>query len=184
MSKQATKIRGRGRKTDAVTSLNDKLSKTKAVFFTDYRGLTHQQLEALRKSLKKVQAEYLVAKNTLIKIALKNWNAEALTSLEKHLNNPTATLFTFGDEIAAIKELAKFIKNMQLPKIKAGYFAGSVATESDFTRLATLPEKPVLLATLCMRMMSPLYGLQYALSYNLRQLATVLSNVKDKKGSN
>jgi len=60
----------RQRKIEAVNALQEKLQAAKAFFFTDYRGLTHKQLEDLRKSLKKVSAEFIVAKNTLLKLAI------------------------------------------------------------------------------------------------------------------
>ncbi len=177
------------RKADTVVSLKEKLAKTKALFLTDYRGLTHQQLEQLRKALKKVEAEFLIAKNTLLRIATqslektgnKQFNNEAIEQLSNELNNPTATLFAYGDEISAIKELANFIKNAQLPKIKVGLFSGKLATEADFTRLASLPTRDVLLATLAGRLKSPIYGLHYVLEWNLQKFVTVLGNVKSKK---
>lgn len=167
------------RKIDSVAQLKQKLEKAKSFFLTDYRGLTHQQLEQLRKGLKKVEAEYLVAKNTLLKLAIKSFDK----AFESELKNPTATLLAYGDEIAPIKELANFIKNAQLPKIKLGFFAGRVATESDFKQLATLPTKDILMSNLVSRLQSPISGFHYALNWNLRRFVTVLDNVRSKKGN-
>ncbi len=180
---QAIKIRGKQRKTETVDSIKEKLTRTKTFFVTEYRGLTHQQMEQLRRALKKVEAEYLVAKNTLLKLALDNSKIklENIKTITDELKNPTATFFAFGDEIAAIKTLAQFIKNVQLPKIKIGFFDGITATEADFNKLATLPTMEVLLATLVVRLKSPIYGLHYAMSWNLRKLVTVLGNIKEKK---
>ncbi len=180
---QAIKIRGKQRKIETVDSIKEKLTRTKAFFVTEYRGLTHQQMEQLRRALKKVEAEFLVAKNTLLKLALDNSKIklENIKTITSELKNPTATFFAYGDEIAAIKTLAKFIKTVQLPKIKIGFFDGKSATEEDFNKLATLPTMEVLLATLVVRLKSPIYGLHYAMSWNLRKLVTVLSNIKDKK---
>lgn len=179
------------KKIDNVATLKDKLGKTKALFLTDYQGMTHKQMETLRKALKKVQAEFVVAKNTLLKLALENqapknpqaggFPGQAIQQLEAELKNPTATLLAFGDEIAAIKELAAFIKNTQLPKIKLGFFWGKLATQTDFNKLATLPPREILLAMLVGRLQSPISGLHYALSWNMRRLVTVLNNVKGKK---
>lgn len=172
------------KKADAVEKLAQKLQKAKTFFLTDYRGLTHQQLETLKKALKKVEGEFVVAKNTMLRIAMKK-NAKmenaTMQELDNELKNPTAALFAYGDEIAAIKELAKFIKSTQLPKIKIGFFAGNKATAADFTKLASLPTRDILLATLAARLKSPIYGLHYAMSWNLRKLVTVLGNIKDKK---
>lgn len=181
MEKQTKKLKLNAKKVETVAKLKEKLEKTKALFLADYRGLTHQQLESLRKTLKKIGAEFVVAKNTLLKIAIRQLDNKAIEQLEPKLKNPTATLFAFGDEIAAIKEVARFIKSVQLPKIKIGFFAGKIATEADFQKLATIPTRDVLLATLVIRLKSPLYGLHYALRWNIQRLATVLENIKGKK---
>lgn len=164
-----------------VENITKKLQASKTVFLTDYRGLTHPQLETLRRSLKKVQAEYVIAKNTLLKIAFGGWNQEVQKSMEPELKNPTAALIATGDEIAAIKTLADFIKTTQLPKIKIGFFAGKSATAADFQKLASLPTREVLLATLAARLKSPIAGLHYSLNWNLQKFVTVLNNVKSKK---
>ena len=173
------------RKMEAVEVLKAKLQKAKAFFLTDYRGLTHKQLESLRKSLKKVEAEYLVAKNRLFNLALKSEEVKLVTEvknkLAEALNNPTATLLALGDEIAAIKTLATFVTANQIPKIKLGVFSGGLASETDFQKLATLPTRNVLLATLVNRLQSPIYGLHRGLNWNLQKFVTVLENVKNKK---
>ncbi len=168
---------------EAVESLKTKLQKAKSFFLTDYRGLTHKQLETLRKTLKKVEAEYLVTKNRLLKLALENSKIQMsnVKDLAQELNNPTATLLAYGDEIAPIKELFNFIKNAQLPKIKLGIFSGKIASESDFKTLASLPTKDVLLATLAFRLQSPISGLHYALRWNLQRFVLTLEAIKGKK---
>lgn len=169
------------KKIDIVTKLKEKLDKAKSVFLTDYRGLTHQQLEDLRKSLKKIEADFAITKNRLLKIALKDWNNNIIDQFEEHLKNPTATLFSYGDEIAPIRQLSKFIKNFQLPKIKIGLFEGKLATAADFKKLASLPSREILLSTLIARMQSPISGLQYALNWNVQKLVIALNQIKDKK---
>lgn len=174
------------RKTDIVADLSDKIAKAKTFFLTDYRGLTHQQLETLKKALKKVEGEFVVAKNTFLKIAIGKdariqSNKDAIGKIEEQLKNPTAAFLSFGDEITAIKELANFMKTTQLPKIKIGFFAGNVAAEADFMKLSSLPTRDVLLATLVNRLESPIYGLHHALNWNLQRLVVVLNNIKSKK---
>ncbi len=175
------------KKIDQVKLLTDKIGRAKTFFLADYRGLKHQQLESLRKVLKKVEGEFVIAKNTLLKLSLKKnatMNDDTMSQLENELKNPTATLFAFGDEIAPIKALSDFIKAHQLPKIKIGFFAGKVATEADFAKLASLPTRDVLLATLAMRLNGPIYGLHYALRWNLRRLVIALDQAKSKKVAN
>lgn len=174
---------------DSVKLLKEKLAKATALFFTDYRGMTHKQLEALRKALKKAHAEYIVAKNTLLKIALKEEKKEGftddtITKLSEQLEEPTATLLTYGEEIGAIKTLEAFIKTAQIPRIKIGFFSGKIATVEDFKKLAALPSREILLATLVSRLQSPIYGLHHAMRWNLAQLVYMLDAVGKKKNTN
>lgn len=178
----------KAQKIETVKQLTEKLTKAKTIFLTDYKGITHQQLEGLRKSLAKVEAEYVVTKNTLLSRAMKSLNKaqdkKSIEQLGNELQNSTATLFAYGDEIAAVKILATFIKNTSLPKIKLGLFEGDIATETDFIKLAALPTKEVLLGTLVGRLSGPLYGLHNAASWNIRKLVYALEAVKSKKPAN
>ena len=51
------------KKENAISEIKGNLDRAKAFVLTDYKGLTHKQLEDLRKSLKKVEAEYKIVKN-------------------------------------------------------------------------------------------------------------------------
>lgn len=176
----------KARKHALVADLLQKLSGITALFLTDYRGLTHIQMEKLRRALKKAEGELLVAKNRLIKIALTQWkqgalSPETLKQLTDVLNEPTALLLLKGEEINPIKIISTFINEHQLPKIKIGFLGGNVITEADFKKLATLPPKDVLLTTLVYRLNSPIANLHHALSWNLVKLATVLGNIQKKQ---
>ncbi|OGG04044.1 50S ribosomal protein L10 [Candidatus Gottesmanbacteria bacterium RBG_16_37_8] len=167
------------RKAAIVDLIKTKIDKAKAIFLTDYKGLTHKQLEDLRKNLKTVEAEYVVVKNTLLKISLADKTKK--DELVKMLKDSTAVLFAYGDELSAIKKLADFAKNFSLPKIKIGFMSDTITSQEDFLRLASLPSKEVLLATLVYRLKSPITGFHYALSWNLRKFVTVLNNIKGVK---
>ncbi|OGG14101.1 50S ribosomal protein L10 [Candidatus Gottesmanbacteria bacterium RIFCSPHIGHO2_02_FULL_39_11] len=172
------------KKQDEVKALVLNLEKSKAVFLTDYRGLTHKQLETLRRSLKKVNAKFVVSKNTLLKIALKEGlklDAAATEQFEKELNRETASLLSFGDAIAAIKAFSDFAKISQLPKVKVGVFEGKMTSASDFAKLASLPGREQLLSNLAAGLIGPLYGLHRAAQWNMQTLVIALNNVKEKK---
>ncbi len=169
------------RKIDSVQELTEKMSKAKSIVFADYRGLTHKQLEELRKALRKVQAEFVIAKNTLILKALAV-KEQKITSSDL-LTGPTATLFSYSDEVSGLKEMVKFAKTLSLPKIKFGFLGAQELTEAQVTNLSKLPGKDILLAQLVGQMKSPLYGLHRALNWNLQKFVLVLSAIK-KGGDN
>lgn len=168
------------RKIATVDLLKSKIDQAKAVFLTDYKGLTHKQLEDLRKNLKSVEAEFIVVKNTLLKISLESAKKDK-AELVNMLKDSTAALFAYGDELTAIKKLAEFAKNLSLPKIKIGLMNDKITTAEEFTTLSLLPSRDILLSTFVFRLKTPLSGFHYALTWNLQKFVTVLNNIKNKK---
>jgi large subunit ribosomal protein L10 len=142
----------------AVASLKEKLEKAKSVILTDYRGLTHKQLEDLHKTLRKINAEYVVVKNSLLKIASEGTAAST---------GPTAVLLAYGDELSPLKELFKFIKTYSLPKVKTGTIGQTVYAEAEIARIASLPSKEGLIAQL-----------MFTLNANTQKLAYLLTQIK------
>ena len=169
---------GKQKKIDQVKALTDKLTKAKALVLTDPQGLTHKQLEDLRKKLKQTQGELTVSKNTLMKRALKEVKQTLSDTL---LTGPNATLFVYADEISPLKELVKFLKNAGKGTIKGGLLGAQELTLSDVEKLASLPSRDILLSKLVGQLQAPIYGLHYALSWNIRKLVWALEGVKTQK---
>ena len=168
------------KKIDQVKELTTKLEKAKALVITDYTGLTHKQLEELRRALKKTQAELTISKNTLLK--------RALTDVKKsisdtHLQGATATLFAYADEVAPLKALIKFFKDATHGTVRAGLLGATQLNATEIERLSTLPAREQLLAQLVGQLQGPLYGLHNALSWNIRKLVWTLEAVKSKKSN-
>ncbi len=165
------------RKIDTVNALTDKFGKAKVTVLADYRGLKHKQLEELRRGVKKVNGEFVIAKNRLILRSLGN-NAEAL---KDKLTESTAVLFAYADEVAPLKEMLKFFKNAGIGKTKAGLMGSTVMSDTEVTRLATLPNREVLLGKLVGQLNAPIQSLHYALSWNMNKLVWALNSIKAKK---
>ncbi len=162
------------KKTETVNHITAKVAKAKSIVLADYRGLKHKQLEELRKLLKKSEAEFVVAKNRLFKRAL----GDKAESRKDALEQTTAVLFSYADEVAPLKELLKYFKGAGAGRPKAGLLGTSLLSQSDVTRLSLLPTRQVLLGQLAGQLNGPIAGLHYALQWNLRKLVYVLSNVK------
>lgn len=167
------------KKIETVTGLTEKVKKAKAIVLADYTGIKHKQLEELRKTLKKSDAELVVSKNRLLARAL----GDNATKLESSLTNATASLFSYADEVAPLKELLKFFKAAGMGKTKTGLLGNQVLSEAEVIKLSTLPTKEILYATLAARLKGPLFGLHYSLSWNLNKLVYALTAVKNSKKS-
>ncbi len=193
MKDETKKInKNREKKEKIVAELSEKVKKAKALVFTNYTGMTHVQLEHLKKAVKKVDAEIVVTKNTLLKRSLENSNFQLPASPAGgstfsprgeagNFQLPTATLFSYGDVIAPLKELARTIKSLKLPLIKFGIFEGKNLTAEEILKLSVLPSREVLLSQLVFAMKSPIYGLHRALNWNMRKLVMTIKAISDKQ---
>ncbi len=178
MKNDNTKVsNNRQKKEQLVAEMSDKVGKSKAMVLTNYQGMTHKQLEELKRSLKKANAELVVTKNTLLNRSL---SEQKLPSVED-LSGQTATLFAYEDPILPLKELAKTIKALNLPVIKVGFFEGNLITADQVQRLSTLPSKEVLIAQLLGMMNSPITGLVRSLNWNMQKFAMTLKAIEEKK---
>ncbi len=208
---QAKPYRGRARKEGIIGEFTDKVNKSKGMVFTNYSGLTHKQLETLKKAVKKLEAEYVVTKNTLLKRALeqshelpirqapfektqdeqgkqvtshneKNENTtQDLGLITYNFDQPTATLFIYNDIVEPLRQLSKMIKELKLPLIKFGILEGKPLSEADIMKLSILPSMPVLHAQLLGQMQAPISGLHRALRWNVQALVMTLNAVTNKK---
>ncbi len=165
-------------KQQIVDEITQKAEKAKGLVFTNYQGLTHKQLETFKKSLRSMEAEYVVTKNTLLTRALEG----KINNTQKDaFREPTATLFIYNDIIEPLKHLMKTVKDLKLPAIKFGIMEGRALSESDITKFSTLPALPVLRAQFLGQLQSPIAGLHRALNWNLQRLVLTLNAVKEKK---
>ena len=176
MNKKHTS-KGTPKKVETVTELTDKVAKAKSIMLTEYQGIKHKQFEELRKLLKKTNAEFVVAKNRLLKRAL----GDKAKSLESLLEQPNAVLFAYEDEVAPLKELLKFFKAVGFGKTKGGLLGDTALSEAEVTRLASLPGRQQLLGQLVGQLNAPIQGLHWALSWNINKLVWALDAVKQNK---
>ena len=175
-----TKIsKNREKKMSIVTNLSEKFEKAKAVVFTNYQGLTHKQIEGLKKAIKPLEAEYVVAKNSLLQRSAKETNLKF--EGEHLLEGQTGTLFLYNDTILPLKALAKVIKELNLPNVKFGIMEGNFIAGEQILKLSTLPTHEVLLSQLVFSLKSPISGLHRALSWNLNRLVLTLKSIETKK---
>ncbi|HVZ12162.1 MAG TPA: 50S ribosomal protein L10 [Patescibacteria group bacterium] len=172
------------RNIQSLDEVRQKVEKSTAMFFVDYAGLTHQQLEEARRELAKNESEIAVVKNTLMAIALeKCLPAGRQVDAKERLQGPHATLFSYSDPIATAKVLSAFVKKYGLPKIKFGLFEGELIDEAMIGKLSTLPSKEILVAKLLGTLNAPISNFVYGLNANIVKLAQLLKAIEEKKGA-
>lgn len=180
MNNDTVKVsKNRQKKELLIAEISEKIEKSNGMVFANYQGLTHQQLEGLKKNLKKADSEFIAVKNTLLQRALAN-KIDKETSAQ-YFTQPTGALFIYSDIVDPLKELSKTIKEFKIPVIKFGILEGKVVTDQEVTKIASLPPLPVLRAQLLGQMKAPISGLHRALRWNLQSLVMTLKAIESKK---
>ena len=145
------------KKSNTVENLKERLAGAKAIILVDYKGINVEQVNKLRNLFKEAKVDYLVQKNTLIKIAL---NELGINDLDVYLQGPTAVAISKDDEVTPAKVLVKFVKDVMedanFPKFKGGLISGKVMNQSELQKIAQLPSREELLARLMGSMQAPL----------------------------
>jgi large subunit ribosomal protein L10 len=137
-------------KLEIIDSLTSEFKNSLAIVVCDYKGLTHKELEILRKEAKANDTRVQVAKNTLVTVAVKN--AE-LGDVE--LTGTNIFLWS-DDQISACKVADKFATaNKEKFVIKSGIIEGKVADFATVNAFAKLPSREQLLGMLAATWMAP-----------------------------
>ena len=163
-----------------VDELTEKLERAKGVYLTDYIGLNVQDITDLRREFYENDVEYLVTKNTLLKIAANNSN---LNDLDSVLNGSTAVAFSYEDPTSPARVIKKFTKDNELPKVKGIVIEGELIDGSEFNRIANLPTKEESIAKFAALLQSPLLKLIWALKSPMSDMTNMLNNLKEKESN-
>ena len=168
----------RDQKGKIVTELQDRFSRQRISFFTDIRGISVAKLSQFRRELKKLGAEFKVAKKTLLKRSLD----EAGIALEpKALEGEIGVIFGYEDQVAPAKATVKFGKENQAFKILKGILDGKVIEGTAVVALAKLPSREQLLGQVASVLQAPIRNLALVLQANIRNLAVVLNQLAINK---
>lgn len=154
-------------KKDQVKLAEDLIKKSKTLVFADFTGVDTASVRRLKLDVKKAGAIFKVVKKTLLGIALKNsgldydplqFNSQVGTFfIPEDLNSVAATIYKFAKDLARSKKEFKVLGAFDV--------AGKLAvTVEEFTTVAKLPSREVLLAMVMGAITGPLRAFMYVLN--------------------
>ncbi len=164
-------------KVEAIEAVGAKIAASSDFIFTDYRGLTVEQITNLRRQLRARNTEYHIVKNNFARIAFERKQFPDVSGL---LVGPTAVAFTKADSNEIAKILLDFGKESPL-KLKGGLVDKTFYNQAQMEVFSKLPGKNQLLSMLMSAMNAPLQNLVYALNGVPTKLVRTLQAVADKK---
>ena len=160
-------------KIDRVQDIKDRLERSSIVMTASYGGIPVNQMVELRRAMRASGVEFTIVKNTLLALAA---DEAQKPQLKEIVNGPTAIAFGYNDPVEAAKAMADYIRTGGSSLAVLGAIMGDEAamSPSEFTRLAALPPKSVLLAMLLGQMQSPLARLLTIMNGPLQSMGNVL----------
>jgi len=155
--------------------LTQKVAQAKSIVVADYSGTSVKDQVTLRSAIKKAGGEVIVAKNTLIDLAI------GKGKLIDSLQGMNAAVFSYADPVAPVKALFEFQKKNEKLTIKQGFMDDRVLSQDEVVSLSKLPSKNELIAKLLMILNSPATSLVNVLQAGPRNLVYALNAVAEKK---
>ncbi len=157
----------RNEKQTVVTEVAAQAARAQTLALAEYRGLTVEHLNSLRKQAREKGVYLHVLKNTLARRAVAGTPFEVAA---ESMVGPLIYGFS-EDAVAAAKVIADFARGNDKLVVKAGAYAGKALDAAGVKALASIPSKEVLLSQLLGLMQSP-----------VSRLARVVAALAEKRG--
>lgn len=144
-------------KKSSVKSLKEEFSQYDGYVFADYRGLTVEEMKALRKSLLSMDSTLRVIKNRYAMIAFKEMDTPIK---DEDFKGPTAIAYVKGEkgnEVA--KTLFKAQSDTGRLQVKSALLNGEYFDKDKIEAYSKLPTKSELIASLMGTMKAPVQKL-------------------------
>jgi large subunit ribosomal protein L10 len=156
----------RNEKQTVVTDVAAQAARSQTLTLAEYRGLTVEHLNVLRKQARDKGVYLHVLKNTLARRAVAGTPFEVAADA---MVGPLIYGFS-EDAVAAAKVMSDFAKGNDKLVVKAGAYAGKMLDAKGVSSLASIPTKEVLLSQLLGLMQSP-----------VSRIARVLAAIAEKR---
>jgi large subunit ribosomal protein L10 len=164
----------REKKEELVALYKTEIEHSSAIVFTDYRGATVPQINALRARLRSNDTNYMVTKNTLLALALEQ--SGRTLDLGDLVEGPSAVAFVGEDIGKGVKALTDWIRETggDVVRVKGAVLQNEVVDAARTADLADLPTREQMLATLLGTIIAPASRLVRVINEPGASLARVL----------
>jgi len=169
----------REEKASAISELGEGIGQATNAFVIAFKGITVPQVTELRRQVRDTNSTYIVVKNTLALIAVKD---SPLTALKDQFSGPTAVAFNRTDAVALAKALTKFAKDVPSITFKGAMLNGQIVPADQIQAIANLPSRNELISKLLFLMQAPIRSLAIVLQANIRNLAVVIGQIAEQRG--
>ncbi|HMD05278.1 MAG TPA: 50S ribosomal protein L10 [Candidatus Binatus sp.] len=132
-------------KSALVEDLQGSFGRASIALVSEYRGMTAAESTEMRKRLRAVRGEMRIAKNTLVRHAIKGTRYEAL---DTSLGGQVGLILSYEDPVVLAKTFTAFGPLGDKLKLRGGVLDGKALTPEEVQALATLPSREVIFGQL------------------------------------
>ncbi|MBN1620139.1 50S ribosomal protein L10 [candidate division WOR-3 bacterium] len=165
-------------KIELVENLTKSIKEAKAVYISDYKGMTVAQMTSFRKKARDAGMSFKVVKNTMTQLALIQ---SGYTGMESFLTGPTAVAFGYQDPVLPARIIKESFREIGFPVVKGGFLEGKLISRDEINAIADLPPKEILLGYLAGTFAAPITGFMSVGNNLLSGFLRILSSIKDSK---
>ena len=154
-----------------VKKFKDILNNVGILVVTHYSGLKTTQTDELRLKIKEAGGKFIIVKNSLMKIILKEHKSKEFKAL---FNGPVALAYS-EDEVSAAKISVNFSNENDKLLILGGIIGKKYLEQKDILEIATLPTLDEIRSKLICLIQTPARNIAYALKFSANKLARVFN---------
>ena len=165
-------------KKQIVSEVNQAATSALSAVLADYRGVTVDEMTALRRTARENKVYLRVVRNTLLKKAVVDTDFECISEA---LVGPTILAFSQEDPGAAARVLKDFAKANKEFEIKALSVGGKLMDAGQIDVLATLPTHDQALSILMSVLLAPVTKLARTLNEVPSKATRAVAAVRDQK---
>ena len=167
-------------KTALVEQLASSFNRASIALVSEYRGMTAAESTEMRKRLRAVRGEMRVAKNTLVRRAIKGTKYEALDS---NLGGQVGVILSYEDPVVLAKTFTSFGPLGEKLKLRGAVLNGKALSAEEVQALAKLPSREVVFGQLLGLLNAPATQLVRLLNEPGSYLARVIDAIGKKNGA-
>src|SRR5260370_26829514 len=167
-------------KSTVVQELTDSFGRASIALVSEYRGMTAAESTEMRRRLRAVRGEMRVAKNTLVRRAIKGTAYEAL---DTKLGGQIGLILSYEDPVVLAKTFTSFGPLGDKLKLRAAILGGKALTPEEVQALAKLPSREVIFSQLLGVLNAPATQLVRLLNEPGSYLARVIDAIGKKNSA-
>jgi large subunit ribosomal protein L10 len=168
-------------KSTLVAELAENLGRASIALLSEYKGMSAGESDDMRRRIRAARGEFRVAKNTLLRRAVKDTK---FAPLEGQLGGSVGLILSYADPVELAKTVSSFKDLGEKFKIRGGVLDGRPLTAAEINDLASLPPREVIMAQLLGLLQAPATHLVRLLNEPGSMVARLIDAIGRKAGEN